>query len=162
MDEISSKLKVYKSHRTVHATPMTWQEYRQLKMRGYPENGPMPEYVAGDQQGYIVFYNYKALDEYVAWTPKHVFDDSFSDSQGHLTAHEVAKVHLNIVQYELNERLQETYDDKACDQRCLSIAKTHIETAFMYLNRAYHQGVIDQINGKPPKRNGFKEFIEGL
>lgn len=161
MKDISGQLKVYKCHKIVHATPMQREEFSLLKYGVYI---PAEESDNAEDEGYCVVYAKGTSHEYMSWTPKHVFEAGYRDADGYLTKEEHAKVHLNIVQYELNERLADVFHDPDCDQRCLAIARTHLESAFMYLARSYDQFVHDRIDGrhKSKKKNGFQEFIEGL
>jgi hypothetical protein len=67
----------YKCHKQVHAIPLTRGVYN--KVRGWD----IPENEDPDDDGYLVVYNRGTADEYVSWSPKHVFDDgySFNDSE---------------------------------------------------------------------------------
>lgn len=61
----------YQCHKKVHATPMTLGVYN--KVRGWQ----IPENENPASEGYLVVYNRGTADEYVSWSPKHVFDDGY-------------------------------------------------------------------------------------
>lgn len=62
----------FKCHKEVHAIPMTRGVYS--KVRGWP----VPDNENHNNDGYLVVYNRGNDDEYVSWSPKHVFDDGYS------------------------------------------------------------------------------------
>lgn len=62
----------FKCHKEVHALPMTRGAYN--KVRGW---GMTPDEDPADE-GYLVTYNVGTSDEYVSWSPKHVFDDGYT------------------------------------------------------------------------------------
>jgi len=65
-------LKIYQSHKKVHATPMTRGEFIETKKR--PLDGGSP-----DDLGYFVVYNKDTKDHYESWSPKNVFDDGYTE-----------------------------------------------------------------------------------
>ena len=60
----------FKCHKEVHAIPMNRGVYS--RARGLEEPGDP------SSDGYLVVYNRGTSDEYVSWSPKHVFDDGYS------------------------------------------------------------------------------------
>ena len=152
-----STLKAYKCHKVVHAEPMTLGEWRLYR---YGEgNTAFTEIDNSDEEGYHVVYSKGTAREHESWSPKDVFDEGYDDIDGYLTDKEHAKVHINIVQHELNEnlkrveaelmsRLADVFDNTSIDGRCLALARTNFEQGFMWANRAFHQALIDQIEGR--------------
>lgn len=152
---MSSQLQVYKCHKIVHAEPMTWGEYADFKQfRAETRNERQ-----ADDKGFRVVYGMGTANEYVSWSPKDVFDEGYDHTQGYLTDNEMAKVHINIVQHELNEnlkkveaellsRLDDVFSNEKIDKRCLALARTKFEEGFMWANRAYHQALISQLEGR--------------
>ncbi|MCU7962406.1 hypothetical protein L5M28_07415 [Shewanella sp. SW32] len=62
----------YGCHKEVHALPLTRGAYNNARDWVIPENeNPADE-------GYLVVYNLGTADEYVSWSPKHIFDDGYS------------------------------------------------------------------------------------
>ena len=62
----------FKYHKEVHALPMTRGVYN--KVRGWkvlPHEDP-------NDEGYLVTYNIGTTDEYVSWSPKHIFEDGYT------------------------------------------------------------------------------------
>lgn len=68
-------LKLYTCHKQVHARPMNRGDYNQL--RGWT----MPENENGEDPGYLVVYNKDTADHYVSWSPKHIFDDGYTETK---------------------------------------------------------------------------------
>lgn len=66
----------YGCHKEVHVLPMTRGEYNNV--RGWT----IPEDENPDDAGYLVVYNRGTYDEYVSWSPKHVFDDGYHPLDG--------------------------------------------------------------------------------
>lgn len=62
----------YQCHKRVHAIPMNRGAYN--KVRGWK----IPEGENPSDDGYLVVYNRGNDDEYVSWSPKHVFDDGYT------------------------------------------------------------------------------------
>lgn len=61
----------YGCHKEVHALPLTRGAYNNARDWVIPENeNPADE-------GYLVVYNRGTTDEYVSWSPKHIFDDGY-------------------------------------------------------------------------------------
>lgn len=61
----------YGCHKEVHAIPLTRGVYNDVRGWIIPENeNPADE-------GYLVVYNLGTADEYVSWSPKHIFDDGY-------------------------------------------------------------------------------------
>lgn len=61
----------YGCHKEVHAMPLTRGKYNDVRGWIIPENeNPADE-------GYLVVYNLGTADEYVSWSPKHIFDDGY-------------------------------------------------------------------------------------
>jgi len=66
-------LKHYQSHKTVHAKPMSRGDYNKFKGWEIPaEENPADE-------GYQVVYNLNTPDEYISWSPKHIFDAGYNE-----------------------------------------------------------------------------------
>lgn len=63
------ELKLYRSHKLVHATPMTRGDYN--KYRGWK----IPENENPNDPGYLVVYNKDTVDHYESWSPKHIFEE---------------------------------------------------------------------------------------
>lgn len=71
---MTNELKLYNCHKQVHASPLTRGEYNQL--RGWT----MPENENGEDAGYLVVYSKGTADEYISWSPKHVFDAGYTEA----------------------------------------------------------------------------------
>ena len=69
------QFKQYTCHKQVHATPMSRGEYNDF--RGW---GMTPD-ENGEDPGYLVVYNSGTTDEYVSWSPKHIFDEGYSEAK---------------------------------------------------------------------------------
>ena len=67
---------LYKSHKQLHALPMTLGTYNFV--RGWK----MPELENPEDEGYITCYNRGTEDEHVSWSPKHVFDEGNTEMTG--------------------------------------------------------------------------------
>lgn len=67
--------KQYTCHKQVHATPMNRGDYNDF--RGWS----MPPDENGEDPGYLVVYNAGTADEYVSWSPKHIFDEGYSETR---------------------------------------------------------------------------------
>jgi hypothetical protein len=67
-------LKFYKCHKTVHAAPMTLGEYYERMTMSLDDRDP-------DQEGYFIIYNKDSDDHYESWSPKHVFEDGYTEHQ---------------------------------------------------------------------------------
>lgn len=63
----------YRSHKRVHAMPMSRGDYNNY--RGWQ----MPENEDPSDPGYLVVYNRNTVDHYESWSPKHVFDDGYTE-----------------------------------------------------------------------------------
>lgn len=61
----------YGCHKEVHAMPLTRGEYNDVRGWTIPENENP------DDEGYLVVYNLGTADEYVSWSPKHIFNDGY-------------------------------------------------------------------------------------
>lgn len=72
---MEKELKLYQCHKKVHATPMSLGDYNNFKGWTIPENENP------DDSGYLVVYSKDTDDEYVSWSPKHVFDDGYSECE---------------------------------------------------------------------------------
>lgn len=62
-------MKLYRSHKQVHAEPMArgiYNDYRGWKIPA--DENP-------DDEGYLVIYNRGTEDHYESWSPKRIFDD---------------------------------------------------------------------------------------
>lgn len=68
-------LTLYTCHKQVHATPMTRGVYNLY--RGWT----MPNGENGDDAGYLVVYNRGTSDHYESWSPKHIFDEGYSEAK---------------------------------------------------------------------------------
>ena len=68
----SVKMDKFKCHKEVHGLPMTRGVYN--KVRGWE----IPKDEDPKDAGYLVTYNMGTDDEYVSWSPKHVFDDGYA------------------------------------------------------------------------------------
>ena len=68
-------LTLYTCHKQVHATTMTRGVYNLY--RGWT----MPEGENGDDAGYLVVYNRGTSDHYESWSPKHIFDEGYSEAK---------------------------------------------------------------------------------
>lgn len=66
-------LRVYKSHKIVHGTPMSRGEYN--KYRGWD----LPANEDGSDEGYLVIYNKDTVDHYESWTPKKQLDEGYTE-----------------------------------------------------------------------------------
>ena len=62
----------FKCHKEVHALPMTRGAYNGVRGWTIPINENP------DDDGYLIVYNRGTNDEYVSWSPKHVFDDGYT------------------------------------------------------------------------------------
>lgn len=62
----------YQCHKKVHAIPMNLGTYN--KVRGWN----LPDDEDAKTLGYLVVYNRGTDDEYVSWSPKHIFDDGYT------------------------------------------------------------------------------------
>ena len=61
----------YKCHKEVHAIPMTRGVYNSV--RGWQ----LPDDENPDDDGFLVVYGRGTDDEYVSWSPEHVFSDGY-------------------------------------------------------------------------------------
>lgn len=66
-------LKPYRSHKTVHARPMTRGAYNDYRGWALTE-GENP-----DDPGYLVVYSKDTPDHYESWSPKKQFDDGYTE-----------------------------------------------------------------------------------
>ena len=66
----------FKCHKEVHATPMARRAYAKLMADAYGEQ--VDDVNGCDDDGYLVVYSRGTSDEYVSWSPKHVFDDGYT------------------------------------------------------------------------------------
>ena len=66
-------MKLYRSHKQVHAEPMARGDYNDYKGWKIPaDENP-------DDEGYLVIYNRGTEDHYESWSPKHIFDDGYTE-----------------------------------------------------------------------------------
>ena len=65
------KIDKFSCHKIVSAMPMSRGVYNSVRGWEIPEN----ENPSDD--GYLVVYNIGSDDEYVSWSPKHIFDDGY-------------------------------------------------------------------------------------
>lgn len=68
----SAAMDKFKCHKEVHAIQMTRGAYNNVRGWIIPINENP------DDDGYLIVYNRGASDEYVSWSPKHVFDDGYT------------------------------------------------------------------------------------
>ena len=68
-----AKMQEFICHKHVHAIPMCRGSYN--KVRGWE----IPSNESPSDDGYLVVYNLGTDDEYVSWSPKHIFDDGYSE-----------------------------------------------------------------------------------
>jgi len=64
---------LYTCHKKVHGLPLTRGVYN--KVRGWD----IPEDENPADEGYLVVYNRGTDDEYVSWSPKHIFEDGYTE-----------------------------------------------------------------------------------
>lgn len=64
---------LYSCHKQVHATPLSRGLYNAARGWGVPKDENP------DDEGYLVVYNRGTIDEYVSWSPKHIFDAGYSE-----------------------------------------------------------------------------------
>lgn len=64
---------VYSCHKQVNATPLTRGLYNAARGWGVPKDENP------NDEGYLVVYNIGTADEYVSWSPKHIFDAGYSE-----------------------------------------------------------------------------------
>lgn len=69
MNEV--RMALYGCHKKVHALPLTRGAYNNVRDWVIPENENP------NDAGYLVVYNCGTSDEYVSWSPKHIFDDGY-------------------------------------------------------------------------------------
>jgi len=66
-------MKLYRSHKQVHAEPMALGDYNDYKGWKIPaDENP-------DDEGYLVIYSRGTEDHYESWSPKHIFDDGYTE-----------------------------------------------------------------------------------
>ncbi|WP_429056602.1 hypothetical protein [Aeromonas veronii] len=71
--EISAgALGAYRSHKSVHATPMTRGEYNTRR------RWQLPHYEDASEPGYLVIYNMGTCREYVSWSPDDIFEEGYA------------------------------------------------------------------------------------
>ena len=63
------KIEKFACHKIVSAMPMSRGVYNSVRGWEIPENP--------SDDGYLVVYNIGSDDEYVSWSPKHIFDDGY-------------------------------------------------------------------------------------
>lgn len=64
---------LYSCHKQVHAVPLSRGLYNAARGWGVPaDENP-------DDEGYLVVYNRGTDDEYVSWSPKHIFDAGYNE-----------------------------------------------------------------------------------
>lgn len=70
----------YRSHKRVHAAPMTRGEYARYVSSSISAlfNGRPGDEGFPDDEGYLVVYNRDTPDHYESWSPKRVFDDGYT------------------------------------------------------------------------------------
>lgn len=74
--EISAgALGAYRSHKSVHATPMTRGEYNTRR------RWQLPHYEDASEPGYLVIYNMGTCREYASWSPDDIFEEGYSKLQ---------------------------------------------------------------------------------
>lgn len=66
-------MKLYQSHKRVHARAMSRGEYNDYRGWTIPSNEDPKD------PGYLVIYNKDTKDHYESWSPKHVFDDGYTE-----------------------------------------------------------------------------------
>lgn len=66
-------MRKYKSHKIVHGTPMTRGHYNEYRDWQIPANENPSD------PGYLVIYNKDTPDHYESWSPKHIFEDGYSE-----------------------------------------------------------------------------------
>ncbi len=71
---MNDDLVLYKCHKEVHAKPMTRGDYNNYKGWTIPADEDPTD------NGYLVIYNRRTDDHYESWSPKHVFDDGYCQS----------------------------------------------------------------------------------
>ena len=64
----------YDCHKQVHAIPMDKGLYNKVRGWDIPDNEDPKD------KGYLIVYNRGTLDEYVSWSPFHVFDNGYSET----------------------------------------------------------------------------------
>lgn len=67
-----SDIKLYQCHKQVHAKPMTLGEFK-------IHSGKKDLIGSDETEGYLVIYSQGTEDEYHSWSPKHVFDEGYSE-----------------------------------------------------------------------------------
>jgi hypothetical protein len=67
-----AKMNKYDCHKQVHALPMNRGAYN--KVKGWD----IPKDENPNDNGYLVVYNRGSDDEYVSWSPKHIFEDGYT------------------------------------------------------------------------------------
>lgn len=73
-------MKLYQSHKQVHAAPMSRGEYSRHVVKSNHSKMAKPSSDGfPDDPGYLVIYNKDTVDHYESWSPKHVFDDGYTE-----------------------------------------------------------------------------------
>jgi hypothetical protein len=68
----AAEMDKFKCHKEVHAIRMTRGAYNGVRGWTIPINENP------DDDGYLIVYNRGTNDEYVSWSPKHVFDGGYA------------------------------------------------------------------------------------
>ncbi|MAX33676.1 MAG: hypothetical protein CME72_11510 [Halomonadaceae bacterium] len=72
-------MKLYQSHKRVHATPMTLGGFARYAKVSAEDRMAKPPHGDPNAEGYLVIYNRGTEDHYESWSPKHVFDDGYTE-----------------------------------------------------------------------------------
>lgn len=86
-------MKTYLGTKRLEATPMTLGAYNEKRGWTIPENEDP------NREGYLVQYS----DDYISWSPKEVFEESYVLKKGHLFEFELEQPHQQRVAEEAKE-----------------------------------------------------------
>lgn len=155
---MSSKLQVYKCKRLIQAEAMTWGEWKEYRFKITGNSGGLCSGISElerpySDDGFRLIENQAQPNEREYWMDKQQFENEYDNLNGYLTEEEHAKVHINIIHFELDTRLKKLIDDAYPVKEyiemnpCIIAARSHFEMGFMALTRSFYQGLINSLGG---------------
>lgn len=72
-------MKKYRSHKIVHASPMSRGEFVEKMVSKNPDRSNDITHGSPEDEGYHVIYSRNTKDHYESWSPKKVFDEGYTE-----------------------------------------------------------------------------------